>query len=186
MQRLGSSLPVPFQIVSEPRQLKAFTDPLRVRILHVLTDREATNLQVAQIVDEPPAKVFHHVRFLADCDLIVLVREQVRGGNVEKYYRATARMFGLRPDRLGASAHAAVAFEAVAQELAATQARWPDDALNWEIRQVRLAPERVAEFQTRLRDLLAEFWGGPENEPVADAIQPVMGFAAVTYRFPVE
>ena len=35
--------PVPFQIVSDSRQLKAFADPIRNRIMHFLAEREATN-----------------------------------------------------------------------------------------------------------------------------------------------
>jgi hypothetical protein len=54
--------PVPFQIVSDPRQLKAFTDPIRNRILHILADRPATNQQLATTLGEPGAKVLHHVR----------------------------------------------------------------------------------------------------------------------------
>lgn len=65
--------PVPFQIVSDPQRLKAFTDPLQIRILHILADPEAANQQLARSLGEPQGKVLHHVRFLLDADLIRLV-----------------------------------------------------------------------------------------------------------------
>ena len=89
--------PAPFLPVSEPKQLKAISDARRARILRILADREATNQQLAAALGEPQARVLHHVRVLLDAGLIRLVDERVRGGNVEKYYRATARLFGFRP-----------------------------------------------------------------------------------------
>ncbi len=177
--------PAPFQIVRDPQQLKAFSDPIRNRVLHLLTDREATNQQLAALLNEPQAKVLYHVRFLLGVELITLVREQIKGGNVEKYYRATAKMYGLRPDPGDLGSISAPIFESVAQELAACENQWPDLLPNWELRRLRLPPERVEEFQQRLLDLIAEYWGGPEAQVADDPRSPAMGFAAVTYRYPV-
>lgn len=180
--------PVPFLAVSDLRQLKAFTDPMRNRILHILSDREATNQQLASILGEPQAKVLHHVRFLLDVGLITLVDQRVRGGNVEKFYRATARAYGFRPDpsdveTLSGPVSGAV-FESVTQELVASLRLWPNQPLYWEHRRTRMSPERLNEFNDRLLALLAEFWGdvgepAPEN-PDTD----LMAVAAVMYRFP--
>lgn len=176
--------PVPFQIVSDPHQLKGFTDPLRNRILHILADHEATNQQLASALDEPQAKVLHHVRFLLDAGLIRLVHQRISGGNVEKYYRATARIYGFRPDPAGMETLSSAVLESVTQEVAASLSLWPDQNLGWEGRRVRLSPERLKEFDDRLLALIAEYWGGPDtpaqDEPDAD----LMAFAAVTYRFP--
>src|SRR5690348_3113629 len=84
-----------FYDVGDPEQLKAFTDPLRLRVLEILKAREATNKQIADELGQPPARVLHHVRVLAELGLIRLVDTQVKGGNVEKYYRAVARGFTL-------------------------------------------------------------------------------------------
>ncbi len=177
--------PAPFQIVRDPQQLKAFSDPIRNRVLHLLTDREATNQQLAALLKEPQAKVLYHVRFLLGVELITLVREQIKGGNVEKYYRATAKMYGLRPDPGDFGSISAPIFESVAQELAACENQWPDLLPSWELRRLRLPSERVEEFQQRLLDLIAEYWGGPEAQVPDDPSSPAMAFAAVTYRYPV-
>ena len=178
--------PRPFQIISEPRQLKAFTDPLRNRILHILSDREATNQQLAAALDQPQAKVLHHVRFLLDTELIRLVDQRIKGGNVEKYYRATARLYGFRPDPGEFEPLPAAVFESVLQELVASLRLWPDQPLQWEGRRGRLAPERLNEFDDQLMALISKYWGGPDEPAHDDSDADQMAFATVTYRFPGE
>lgn len=180
--------PAPFRVVSDLRQLKAFTDPMRNRILHILARQEATNQQLSAILEQPQAKVLHHVRFLLEVDLIVLVEQRVRGGNVEKFYRATAHLYGFRPDpsdleTLSAPVSGAI-FESVTQELVASLRLWPDQPLTWETRRTRLSPERTAEFNDRLLALMAEFWGDVDGPLPDDPNADIMALATVSYRFP--
>jgi DNA-binding transcriptional ArsR family regulator len=186
--------PVPLQVISEPQILKAFTDPLRIRVLNFLKPRAATNQQIADALGEPQAKVLYHIRFLLDAGLIQLVDQQIKGGNVEKYYRTSARLFALRPESGSASLPVASAeIEAVQHEVAASQAAWPDQPLPFDLRRVRVSPERAAEFYQRLTDLIAEYWGGPQSVTATDAAvaeedpsAPTLCFAAVMYRDPTE
>ena len=173
-----------FQIVRDPRQLKAFTDPIRIRILHTLSDREATNQQLATLLDQPQAKVFYHLRFLADLGLVKQTRTQVTGGNVEKYYRASARIYGIRTGEGPVDSVTVPLFESLVQELAASEMQWPDAGTTWELRQTRLSPERQAEFNQRLLKLLAEFWTSPDGQVDEDPDDPLMTFATVTFRYP--
>lgn len=180
--------PAPFQVVSAPRQFKAFTDPIRNRLLHILAVREATNQQLAALIDEPQAKVLHHVRFLLDVGLIALVEQRVRGGNVEKFYRATARVYGFRPDpadvdTISGPVSGAV-FESVTQELVASLRLWPNQPLYWETRRGRLTPERVKEFDERLLALIAEFWGEVADPASGDPDGELFALATTMYRFP--
>jgi DNA-binding transcriptional ArsR family regulator len=180
--------PEPFQVVSDLRQLKAFTDPIRNRLLHILASQEATNQQLAAMLDESQAKVLHHVRFLLDVGLVTLVEQRVRGGNVEKLYRATARLYGFRPDpadveTLSGPVSGAI-FESVTQELVASLKLWPDQPLYWETRRARLSPARAREFDTRLLALIAEFWGELGEPAAGDPEADLMAFATTMYRFP--
>jgi len=180
--------PAPFQVVSDLRPLKAFTDPIRNRLLHILANQEATNQQLASLIDEPQAKVLHHVRFLLDVGLIKLVEQRVRGGNVEKFYRATARTYGFRPDpadieTLSGPVSGAI-FESVTQELVASLRLWPDQPLYWETRRGRLTPELVEEFDKRLLALIAEFWGDLAEPASGDADADLIALATTMYRFP--
>ena len=188
MTESGDFEPTPFQIVSDLRQLKAFTDAIRVRILHILADREATNQQLASMIGESQAKVLHHVRFLLDVELIVLVEQRVRGGNVEKFYRATARVYGFRPESSDVEALSApvsgALFESITQELVASLKLWPAQPLYWETRRAHMAPERVEEFNTRLLSLLTEYWGDLDEPGPAGAEGDLMALATVVYRFP--
>lgn len=176
---------VPFQPVSEPRQLKAFADPLRVRLLHILSAQEATNQQLATAVGEPPAKVLHHVRFLVDAGLVRLVDERIVGGNVEKRYRATARLYGLRAEPRDEAMITGAVFEGLLQEIVASTALWPDDFQRWETRRARLSPERLEAFQARLLALIEEYWGGLDGGAPEDADADLMALATVVFRYPV-
>jgi DNA-binding transcriptional ArsR family regulator len=177
-------IPEPFLPISDPRQLKAFTDPLRNRMLHILCHREATNQQMASTIGEPPAKVLHHLRFLEEVGLVVLVEQRVRGGNVEKFYRATAQLYGFRPEGLDGEEFAkpvtGALLETVTQEFMASHTLWPQQELFWEGRTAYLAPARVGEFNARMQELIEEFWN--DDTPGGEAQQMAMGF--VMYRFP--
>jgi DNA-binding transcriptional ArsR family regulator len=180
--------PEPFVTVSDLRQLKAFTDPIRNRILHILGNQAATNQQLAAIIGEPQAKVLHHVRFLLDAGLILLVEERVRGGNVEKFYRATAKLYGFRPApdtaaELAGPVTGAV-LESVTQEFLASLILWPEQPLHWETRRKSLSPARVEAFQQRLLALIGEFWGDGDDPSSGDDDAVTMAFATASYRFP--
>ncbi len=180
--------PEPFIVITDQKQLKAFSDPLRSRILRILADREATNQQLAETIGEPQAKVLHHVRTLLDAGLIRLVEQRIRGGNVEKYYRATARLYGFRPGPGEASIAplAGAIFASYTQEISASATLWPEPGPSWEGRRARLSPERLAEFDAKLQALIAEYWGSPEAPLEGDPDAPTTAFIAATYRFPGE
>ncbi len=176
--------PIPFQAIDDPRQLKAFSDPLRNRIIHILSDRAATNQQLAAALDQPQARVLHHVRTLLDVGLIRLVDQRIKGGNVEKYYRATARLYGFRSEPADLESISGAVFETLTQELVASLRRWPDQPVAWEGRRVRIGPERLAEFDRRLAALIDEYWGGPDTPAPDDPDADLMAFATVRFRYP--
>lgn len=72
-------------------QIKALSDPLRVSILEALTHAELTTKQVADLLGEPPTKLYRHVETLNNVGLIELIRTNTVNGIVEKYFRAIAK-----------------------------------------------------------------------------------------------
>jgi DNA-binding transcriptional ArsR family regulator len=186
--------PKPFHIIATPEGLKAFTDPLRLRVLNILRQRAATNQQVADALGEPHAKVLYHVRILLDAGLIQLVDQQIKGGNVEKYYRAIANLFGLRVGDGPAPGVVTAMLEVAQQEAVASEVAWPADLPLSETRRARMSPERRAEFFQRVNELIAEYWGGPvpggqDGEevvltPEEDPAMPRYALAVITYRDP--
>ncbi len=69
-------------------ELRAFAHPLRLRLFELFVEKPRTTMQVAEILGEPPTRLYHHVNALQKSGLL-RVREtrQVRG-SVEKYLEA--------------------------------------------------------------------------------------------------
>jgi DNA-binding transcriptional ArsR family regulator len=79
-------------------QMKVLVDPRRLRILELLCEEERTTMQVAEILGEPPTRLYHHVAALARVGLIRLARTRQSRGAVEKYYVAVAKAFSADPE----------------------------------------------------------------------------------------
>lgn len=70
--------------------VKALAHELRVAILGILTERQASPNELAKMLDEGLSQVSYHVKVLKDYGLITLIKTEPRRGAVEHYYRATA------------------------------------------------------------------------------------------------
>jgi DNA-binding transcriptional ArsR family regulator len=179
-------IPVPIMTLEAPEQIKAFTDPLRVRVLRILCEKAATNQQVSDELNEPHAKVLYHIRFLLDTGLIQLVDTQVKGGNVEKYYRAIALMFYLRPPQGDVDADLALvqpALDMLRHDMTTSIKLFPEYTSHLQTRRKRMTPEKAAAFIERLRALLNEFgWDDPRPDDEPGAVET--RFAAFLYRHP--
>src|SRR5262249_47838683 len=79
--------------LSTLKQLRALTDPLRLRILEAFVRQPVTTKQVATLLGEKATKLYYHVQILEDAGLIRLVKTRTNRGTVEKYYRAVAEDF---------------------------------------------------------------------------------------------
>jgi DNA-binding transcriptional ArsR family regulator len=173
--------PEPRAVITEPARIRCFADPLRVRVLNLLTEREATNQQIADALKEPQAKVLYHLRYLQKGKLIRIVRRRVRGPNVEKFYRAVARSFDLRvtdelrPDILGAE------LETLARSVTESAWRHPETPPRILIRRGLRTPEEANAFFVRLQELIDAEWSADHGqagaEPGPDAATHFLGLA---------
>ena len=84
----------------ELAQLRLLSHPLRLRILHALSRKPRTTKQVADLLDLPPTRLYHHVGQLEDAGLLRLVHTRPVRGTVEKYYQAIAQRFVAATDAL--------------------------------------------------------------------------------------
>jgi len=75
----------------DQRLIKAMGHPLRQRILIALNRRVASPSELSKELGEPLGNVSYHVKILAQCDAIELVRTAPVRGAVEHFYRAIAR-----------------------------------------------------------------------------------------------
>ena len=101
-------------VIGSFEELKAVSDPLRSRILAVLSRGAMTTLQVARELGEKPTRLYHHVDILERAGLIRLVREQPKRGTVERYFEPVARVFLIDRDLLNPSGEGAAAGAALA------------------------------------------------------------------------
>jgi DNA-binding transcriptional ArsR family regulator len=74
----------------DQRLVKALGHPLRQRILRQLRDEPVSPSQLSEALGEPLGNVSYHVKILAECEAIELVRTTPVRGAVEHFYRATA------------------------------------------------------------------------------------------------
>ncbi len=77
----------------DPQLVRALAHPLRVQILEVLNEREASPNELMEILAYPLGNVAYHTRVLEKCGCIELVGTERRRGAVEHYFRAKPRSY---------------------------------------------------------------------------------------------
>jgi DNA-binding transcriptional ArsR family regulator len=79
--------------IDKLEQIKALVHPLRMRLLEVFSHKPMTTKQAAEVMNEPPTKLYHHVDALEKAGLIRLKRTSKKRGTLEKYYEIAAQAF---------------------------------------------------------------------------------------------
>jgi DNA-binding transcriptional ArsR family regulator len=182
--------PEPVRVIDSPRQIKAFTDSLRIRVLIHLVERAATNQQIADALGEPHAKVLYHVRFLQDAGLIQLIDTRIKGGNVEKYYRAVARRFDFQPSPELRPAVVSAELDSLYQEASASSAAWPDHPVQVTLKGWHMSKQQAEDLFERIAEYIVESGRAAEKEESSegaspdDAGSPLHFFGLVMYRNP--
>lgn len=92
--------PVAEMILSEVAQLKAMSDPLRIRLIEAMNEdpiRGWTAKELAERLGTKQTKLYHHLNLLEQHGIARIVETRLVSGIVEKRYGAVARSF--RVDR---------------------------------------------------------------------------------------
>lgn len=173
-------------------QMKVLADPLRIRILELFCE-ERTTKQVAELLEQPLTRLYHHVSALERVGLIRVARTRQRRGALEKYYLAVARTFSADP-RLFSSGKAAQAKEATegvaAQVLENTSAdlraltERGGDGLEGLVQEgilsyleVRAGPKELKAIRSRLMRIIESISGsGSEAGPAAAPYRLTIAF----------
>ncbi|MFC4559241.1 ArsR family transcriptional regulator [Virgibacillus kekensis] len=79
--------------INELEQLKSLSDPLRVKILHLLIEKPYSGQQLSRYLNIPRSKVHYHLKSLEKNGLIYFVGEIQKGNMNEKIYEAVARSY---------------------------------------------------------------------------------------------
>ena len=75
-------------------ELRALAHPLRLRILELFAEAPRTTKQVADLLGQPPTRLYHHVAALERAGLLLLRETRRNRGAVEKWYESVSRMMG--------------------------------------------------------------------------------------------
>lgn len=88
-------------ILKTTEEIKAISDPYRLKILRVLSSYEegATASMVAEDMEEVPSKVYYHIKKLEKVGLVEIVKTEIINGIVAKYYKKTAETFTIEGDK---------------------------------------------------------------------------------------
>jgi DNA-binding transcriptional ArsR family regulator len=78
----------PITNIEDPRYVKALAHPLRIRLLALLEERDASPVQLAEHVEATLGTVAYHVRTLERLGLIEMVATHQRRGATEHVYAA--------------------------------------------------------------------------------------------------
>ncbi|HVE91705.1 MAG TPA: helix-turn-helix domain-containing protein [Actinomycetota bacterium] len=159
--------PAATRSIEDLESLKAISDPIRMRILEELTDRELSVSEVAEALSTTRHRLYYHFRILEKLDLVRCVSTRTGSGIEERVYRASARQLGvsdsLSPSLL--SGTVAAVFDASFREAEAATRRTRSgrprrDRMVLVRTAATLTPEEYRTFVRRLQELVSEFDGG--------------------------
>lgn len=161
--------------VREPEQFKAVGDPVRSRIISLLSERAATTSQLAEALGRSKGNVGHHLKVLEEAGLIRVVRTRRVRAITEKYYGRTARLFVFH-DVTADDPDEKFQFLRTAME----EYDEPEDPAVFSggstLRHARIPAARAGEFNRRLMELSQEFF---DQESVLG--ERVYGFLGAVY-----
>ncbi|HEX6665715.1 MAG TPA: winged helix-turn-helix domain-containing protein [Solirubrobacterales bacterium] len=75
------------------RLVRAISHPLRIQILQVLNERDASPNEMVSLLGSPLGNIAYHTRVLEKCGCVEVVRTEQRRGAVEHYFRAVPRSY---------------------------------------------------------------------------------------------
>jgi DNA-binding transcriptional ArsR family regulator len=83
-------------IIRDYNQLKALSDPFRVKLMLRLVESPFTGQQLSEIFDLSRARIHYHLRELEKLGLIEIVKTEEKNGIIQKFYQSVAS--GFYPD----------------------------------------------------------------------------------------
>jgi DNA-binding transcriptional ArsR family regulator len=145
-------------------ELRALAHPLRLRIMELFAESPKTTKHVAQLLGQPPTRLYHHVAALERAGLLRLKETRKNRGTVEKWYEAISRTFGSAAESKRARGVSPAAKRAVAMTVLDQARREVVTAMNAKgaeppllARLVVSAPaDQMPRVRKRLYDLLTE------------------------------
>lgn len=148
---------------------RALADPLRIRLLELLAGQPRSAKELADLVELPADRLYHHLAQLEDGGLIKVAEyRKLQRGKVERIYAPAV----IEPPREEASAVELAQF--LSAMLEATRADISSAAIGREAGErreielmrsvVRLNEQHLAELRTRLAELIVQASDHPDDD----------------------
>ncbi len=155
-------------ILSKQRQIKAYVHPTRIMLMQLLAKEKRTISSIAKNLGVHPANITHHFKLLEKEGLIAIVEKRDTGRNLEKYYRACAYNFIIRPDPKKINSKQALALSILKNDLAVainTVQKGDQNKAIALLKTVSLSADNVAKFIDYLKAVVEEFekYGTPDG-----------------------
>lgn len=138
--------------------LRALAHPLRLRMMELFAESPKTTKQVAELLGQPPTRLYHHVAALERAGLLVLKETRQNRGAVEKWYGGVSQQLQAGSDqksraagRQSRRAVVATVLEQAKQEIIARPAGAKEAALLARL-VVAAPPSKIPAIRQRLFD----------------------------------
>jgi DNA-binding transcriptional ArsR family regulator len=143
--------------------MRALAHPLRLRMMELFAEAPRTTKQVAELLGQPPTRLYHHVAALERAGLLRLKETRKNRGTVEKWYESISRTLGgpLRakrgaPDAADKKAIALTVLEQSRQEVVKAMGRRGGDPPLLARLVMSAPPEMLPAMRARLFAFLKE------------------------------
>jgi predicted transcriptional regulator len=148
------------QLETTEQVVAAMGDLRRMRILEILTERQASVKELSELIHESPQTTHYHTKMLERAGLIEIVEKREVRGALEKFYRAVADRFVAGEIAGKAGSELGVGLVQNFVDMLRYAAESTDgEGVRLHVLGIQCAPERLPEFQERLQGLVNEFQG---------------------------
>jgi DNA-binding transcriptional ArsR family regulator len=193
-----TSEPATTLVVTSLDTLRVISDGLRARILDLLRAEPLTAKTLAERLALAPKQLYYHLNLMERHGLLRVVATRVVSGITEKTYRATAYLFLFdksvfasgAPDESSLPPGIGMLFGTTRNQLAQSYEAGliggedgpPHQQLMMEWTVAHIPPERLVEFQARLREFVRAFQEAADKPAAAD----VPAYRLLFVLFPVQ
>jgi DNA-binding transcriptional ArsR family regulator len=116
--------------LNHPNEIKAYIHPTRITLLQMLAKEKRTISSIAKELNIHPANITHHFKLLEKEGLIRLVEKRDIGRNIEKYYRAIAKDFIVKPKSSNKEDKAILGLSVLKNDLVSAMSRIDEENYN--------------------------------------------------------
>jgi len=151
---------LPIMICANNNQIKAYVNPTRIVILNMLIKEKRTITCIARELNVHPANLTHHFKLLEKAELIKLVEKRDTGKNLEKYYRAVASYYTVRPNSITGLNKNEVALSILSNDLMSainnTQKNDSKD-ITALLANTKLLPNDIKKLKSELKNVISKY-----------------------------